>query len=644
MLVSPPIYYHGCSTATRRDNDNDDSSAQEAPFIPITVSSVGRRHLNRKKSARPFKTYPKPVHNDGFFWRHPRIKVEPNTAWVRPRHSSHKTQREVCSLEKKAAVKLSSGNAVSKHAINEDVDSKNTIFSEAIKEMTIQNKFQREVRYLKAHHWFSSLPQCSNLARDRERMHRIMKKRKELIRQLRLIINQLGDNRKKIIIVSRREQCRVDSVKLKEIHKTRITGNNQRNKPVRRNGEVITERRSIGGRSPLPSGKCRTAAYHDPSIKTKVNGKTYHRQNGYITPVEDFLSVGTKVIMNKHGQHKSKQVWKSYQAHRKEVMGREEKQKRQYRDLRNKSKDKYGFSSSADEYVNLPQRLQTEETRELLIKLLENLHLNGNKSQHQAYPAASAAQGNLKDDFDSVHGSIDDGTATAGNAYDLDDYDSDDSDLPRNEWACMATVGNTTSSSNNGGITDRIRRLMSPRTSSNDAPLLLTSEDNLPNTARPSNISMEDQAPIADQSAGISPMSNSNNAAGDEEIVEETSSYNTEGDEDIARTTGPIGISDEDCKSFVSILHQLSAMSPGQDIRDIVNGVENRTSRLTGIAPIVYSRPTSSQIALENTTGMHVTPTMKITQEVAADSDSESDESDNSKKGNHLVTKDERRT
>lgn len=319
MLVSlTPNYLHGCSTATRRDNNHDYSSAQEASFIPITVSSVGRRHLiSRKKSARLFKSYPKPARGGGLYWRHP-TKVEPNKAWVRP-HSSNKARRGVFSLDKKAALKLSSTKAVSQ----DHADS--MILHEAMDEMKIQKEFVRELRYLKAYHKLH----CTSPG-DRDRMNRNISERKALVCQLHLIIKQLGDNRKHIVTVCRRQQCRVESVRSKEKLKARIIGTNQREKPVRRNGEVITERRAFGGRSPLPSGKCRSAAYHDPSIETKVNGKTYKRQNGYITPVEDFLSVGTKVIMDSKGQHRSKQVWKSYQAHRKEVKGQEDKLKHRY--------------------------------------------------------------------------------------------------------------------------------------------------------------------------------------------------------------------------------------------------------------------------------------------------------------------------
>ncbi|MGH7954594.1 MAG: hypothetical protein ACREOZ_01390, partial [Gloeomargaritales cyanobacterium] len=368
------------------------------------------------------------------------------------------------------------------------------IFKIAIAEMDRQNEFNRTVRYLKAARWFQSLPKYTHLEEEHKRMHNAMIKRKELLGRLRIITARLSDNRKDIIMVSRNEEKKDKLIGHRKMTQARTSGNLQRHSPVRRSQPPIQQHHNFGGRCPLPSNKCFQAYYHPTSQKTTINGRKYKRMNGFITPEENFLRVGNRVVMDEQGQHAAKQVWRTYREYKKEqrVQDAAFQNEIENKDDEDEVREYYGTRQSPQHYVHAPPK-PTESSDDIFINAASVLtkllsHIQAPTLPPETIPASFTTRGNLKDDNDPKYSGEDevyeDDCAYATTTLDeidkiYDDSDDDSFNPPRKmEWAYMTSVtatqnqANSSTTTNKGNISDRFRRLFNrdsppqaPRTS-----------------------------------------------------------------------------------------------------------------------------------------------------------------------------------
>ncbi|MGH3054351.1 MAG: hypothetical protein ACRDL7_05175, partial [Gaiellaceae bacterium] len=326
-------------------------------------------------------------------------------------------------------------------------------------------------------------------------------------------------------------------------------------------------------------------------------------------------------VMDRNGESHPKTIQKNYERYvtkqQQRTASPNPNQSDEYANFTTQTKNEY--ANFTTQTTNDPPKIQTKgptvtEAVDVLLSWLEAK----NGPQPNIAPT-----GQLKDDYDPKYRHHD-SYPPAGSTQRGDNEHSTNEPPPRViEYACMATVSNT-DPDNRGSMSNRLRRIMSPFQRVDAAPQHRNPGDN--NTAHPNNITVDTEEPAQEPQSGISPMSESNHhTVNNTTEVPGTSPSIPFSSQPRMADHERSPISTQDRNTCLSVLHQLSAMSPGQDLRDIIDGIEQRNARFTGLTVNAEARPTVSQNDQTTTAGAPADSPVVTTEDNDDDSHSESE-------------------
>ncbi|MGH7955221.1 MAG: hypothetical protein ACREOZ_04595, partial [Gloeomargaritales cyanobacterium] len=642
MNIDQRNHRHGCSTVTERDED-DELGAHR--FVTITASSVGRRHLLSRHLSNNYQTYNKKQTPSGCYtWRHQEVRPEPG---VGPNQT-----RPV--MRNAGAEKQKNKSSKKKNEGNEEAQALLTTLAELKRE----DEFERSVRYLKADRWFQSLPRGiikKQFETNRYQLEHAITERQDLRRRLRIVTGKLSDNRKQIIMVSRKEEKRVEEIRKSVKLPARKTGNQQRRAHVRRPDQPILHYHNFGGRSPLSSHQCRQAAHHHTRHRTEINGRTYQRNSGYLVPNNGSMSVGERMVMNERGQYDPKRI--------KETVKRTNRQlKEEVETLRMKMQQEqdeqdehlarqYGLRRSPQHFVNPPPPMIEDLIRTAAKQIVEAMRLDmrtassdnvkfkdDDDPKYNVPTLTTHAVGRTSNEF--YDSDDDDDSINLIKVYDTSDDESDSSPQRKMEGASMASVS---SAPPNNASFQRFRRLLSNVTRSRSLPpaeVETTNEVTI--DFRPDNITVGTDNMAHLPNSSISPMSDPNRVTGETSIREEAQG-DIETDHEfpeistIRETTSTQsviqGLSANQSRTLIAILNHMETMSPSGDMRAMLAEFDQigiaRPSQPTSVHGESATIRTGQQ---ENTEGP---PAATNNAEAANDTDGESDEDSNTSDTSH---------
>ncbi|MGH7974489.1 MAG: hypothetical protein ACREBR_03090, partial [bacterium] len=463
-----------------------------------------------------------------------------------------------------------------------------------------------------------------------------MEERQDLVRRLQKITRKLSDNRKQIIIISRKKEKSVTELENTTTKAARNIGNKQRRMQVKRQEEPITYHHSFGGRSPLPSHKCRQAPYHDTRNVQEMSGTHYKRKNGFIAHHDACFYVGENIVMDTKGKHTKKHIKRATKSknrqYKQEATELRRRQQEKGEQQKAKSELSFGFRTSPYNFTYPPppphpspkEDIIASAVKKIIAALTNQLTKaditkprgqpkDDNDPKYQEPPMTKYAKGNGSR-YDKVYDDDDDDDDNSIEIIKVYDSDSDSDRHPpqprKREWARTATISSEPPLNSSF---QRFRRLLSrPQAIPPSEDIIVNDVDT--STIRPNNITVgieSSDTSLQLPNSNLSPMSVSIQIPPTESLP--TERLRAQNEEPKLPINIP-GLNINQSRTLISILNHMETMSPSGDIKAIMEEFEKMG---TTVPNQLANNPC-------------------ITQEFPLDTEGESDEQSNTSDTSHL--------